>query len=153
MKKNKTSQNYSHLGILSATSFESWEAHTKESQRRKNPYFLDYLDFVVQLFLCPWGFLNHLRGTDDRFLLAPAFALPVVRKHSRLSEVLWTITRGKAVCDWAPASSHHPCPASLRILSFPTARVLALGPGLSRKLSLHLQSLSAYTQMSKSNNS
>lgn len=39
----------------------------------------------MQLSLCPSGFLNHLRGTDDRFLLAPAFAWPGIRKYNHSS--------------------------------------------------------------------
>lgn len=52
----------------------------EQGNRRKHPYFLDYRDSVVQLFLCPWGFLDHLRGTDGHSRPAPAFALPVIRR-------------------------------------------------------------------------
>ena len=77
--------------VPSATSSESWEVHTWGRERRHNPYFLGCLDSGVQLFLCPWGFLNHLRGTAGRFLLAPACALPGIREYSCWSRVMWTI--------------------------------------------------------------
>lgn len=61
-----------------------------------DPYFLDYLDFAGRLFLCPWGFLSHLRGTGDRFLRAPAFALPATGKCNHSSPVVWAITSSGA---------------------------------------------------------
>lgn len=133
MKKNLTCQNYPHLGIPSATSSESWEAHTQDRKRSRNPYFLDYLDFGAQLFLCPWGFLNHLRGTADRFLLAPACALPGIREYSRWSLVVWTIT--------SEAGHHRLAPAPAGPLHF-TQGLGSLQPGLRlrRRSSRHLGS-------------
>lgn len=61
--------------------------------------FWGCLDSVLRLFLCPWGFLDHLRGTDVRFLPAPAFALPVIRKS--------TIGYWPPQMLQAPASSAH----------------------------------------------
>ena len=65
------------------SSHKLWKLGTRttENQRWKNPYFWDCPDFAVQLSPCPSEFLNHLRGTDDRFLLAPAFAWPGIRKY------------------------------------------------------------------------
>lgn len=43
----------------------------------KFPYFLDYLDFLSQLFLSPLESLVLQQDTGGRFLLAPAFVSPV----------------------------------------------------------------------------
>ena len=117
MKKDQTCHNCPHLGIPSATSSASREAPTWERQRGQNPYFLGCLDFGVQLVLCPWGFLNHLRGTADRFLLAPACALPGIREHSCWSRVMRTVT-SEAVAWLLPnaAGSHQPYPGPLSLL-------------------------------------
>ena len=71
----------------------------------------------MQLFLCPWGFLNHLRGTAGRFLLAPACALPGIREYSCWSRVMWTI-ESEAVAWLLPnaAGLHQPYPAPLGLL-------------------------------------
>lgn len=117
MKKNQTCQNCPHRGVPSATSSESWEAHTWGRERRQNPYFLGCLDSGVPLFLCPWGFLNHLRGTAGRFLLAPACALPRIREYSCWSRVMWTITSEAAA--WLlpnAAGLHQPYPGPLGLL-------------------------------------
>lgn len=60
--------------------------------------FLDYRDSVVQLFLCPWGSLDHLRGTDGHSRPVPAFALPVVRRRDSCQ---WP-----RLCFSSPALSH-----------------------------------------------
>ena len=103
--------------VPSAMSSESWEVHTWGRERRHNPYFLGCLDSGVQLFLCPWGFLNPLRGTAGRFLLAPACALPGIREYSCWSRVMWTI-ESEAVAWLLPnaAGLHQPYPAPLGLL-------------------------------------
>lgn len=62
----------------------------------KDPYFWDCLDFGVKLSPCPWGSLDHRRGTGDHFPRAPAFALPERRKDKGLSfETGWHQVSGK----------------------------------------------------------
>lgn len=80
-----------------------------ENQRGKNPYFWDCQDFAVQLSLCPWGFLNHLRGTDDRFLLAPAFAWPGIRKYNHLSRSHGQSQEARLCGIWPPPSATGSC--------------------------------------------
>lgn len=46
----------------------------------KFPYFLDYLDFLWQLFLSPLESSVLQQDTGGHFLLAPAFVLPVEKK-------------------------------------------------------------------------
>lgn len=52
----------------------------------------------MRLFLCPWEFSDHLRGTDGHSHPAPAFALPVIRK--------WESCHRCCLCPPSPPLSH-----------------------------------------------
>lgn len=52
----------------------------------------------MRLFLCPWEFSDHLRGTDGHSHPAPAFALPVIRK--------WESCHWCCLCLPSPPLSH-----------------------------------------------
>lgn len=146
MKKDQTCQNCPHLGVPSATSSESREAPTWERERGQNPYFLGCLDFGVQLVLCPWGFLNHLRGTADRFLLAPACALPGIRRVQLL--VAGHVDGHKWGCGLAPAKCSR-LASALPWVSQPPLGLSSLQPGLPG--TLWGGALASRAQMDKSN--